>query len=198
MSIVCKLIVALHLLTIIISAEQNNSGKYWVYYEKPVLYSEALRCYSANNNKKSSSIPAYDLIKEFNPKVISLENISGDKLPRFSFCRFEIEIADSLEAHSTMGKFENSSIVYDEMGYQQYEWSVRTEKVINSSIADSICNGLKSTLKSSFVCLKNEETAIIVFGMNLTKGEADELVGKIRKKNIPVTSAILDYIEVDL
>lgn len=198
MSVVYKLNIFFLLVIVATFAEEDKSNKYWVYFEKPVNYSEASRCYKSNTNGKNSSIPAYNLVKEFNPQVISLDNISGKKIPRYTYCRFEIQIADSLEAHNTLGKFNNSSIVYDEMGYQQYDWAIKTEEIINKAKADSVCNDIKKKLKSSFTCFKNEETAFIVFGMDLTNEQANELIKKLNKKKIAATYSILEYVEIDL
>lgn len=178
---------------------ETISSELYVTYKDPVPYQE-INSYLKTGKKSDilNEIPNLSKIKEMDIKVYLLENYKSKDLPRFKFVKFEIQIEDSLEAASVSKTIETSRLQYDEMGYQELAWAIKSDITMTGTKADSLCETIKNKIKSASVCMKNENTAFIVFGEKLTQENADLLVKKLKKSGIDSVVRNLKYVEIDL
>lgn len=176
----------------IVLAEEMAQDK-WVYFKKPVPYNM-----SKSDSSLVKDIPGKNTLKNIEYQTILLENLEGKELPRFKYANLEIQIADSLEAYNLSQKIPSSEIIYDEMGYQQYDWAIRSSYFVYGSQVDSVCSAINGSINSAYICTKSENTALIVFGKNMSNEKAQELVQKLKSLNISAKIQSLKYIEVDL
>ncbi len=198
-----NLFILLILSNLVIASENKNDVKnellYSVYYKEPLPYEEIDKYFEKGiKDSLLKGVSNLEILKHKKTEVELLSNIKGKNIPRLTFVKFEIQIEDSLEAHLVLKKFKDARIVYDEMGYQDLEWSIRTNLTMSSLQADSLYSSLKTNLKSPSVCMKNENTAFLIFRKDLSKKDAQLLVEKLKKDNINAVFSVFKFIEIDL
>ena len=186
--------------TFIFSQDMKNiNNNYYVYLTSAVPYNEINKYYKTGiKTKNISKIPDINTLKSNNGKILLLDYLEGGGLPRFTFVTFEIQVEDSIEAYTIAQNIPNSEIIYDEMGYQQYSWAIRSNTITSKKLADSLCVALKVKLTSQSLCIKNENTAYIIFGENLSKQSATTLLDKLKKIGLNTSIGTFKYLDMDL